>query len=149
MALEELEKRIGVLEDIEAIKQLHRKYVYALASQQWDDMLDYFIDDGIADIWQWGLRKGKKEIEDLFKNTFNGRILPTYGHLVAQPVISVDGETAEGYWILYLFFPEPEVRWIQGRHDCKYVKVGGEWKFSYVKFTRPWPAPEVITKDLD
>jgi len=31
MSLEELEKRIGVLEDIEAIKKLHREYVYALA----------------------------------------------------------------------------------------------------------------------
>jgi len=149
VTLEEMEKRIRVLEDIEAIKKLHREYVYALASQQWDDMLDCFADDGIADIWQWGPRKGRKEIEDLFKNTFNGRILPTHGHFVTQPIISVDGETAEGYWILYLFLPEPEVKWIQGRHDCTYVKVDGKWKFSYLKFTRPWPAPEVITKGSD
>ena len=139
MTSEEMEKRLQVLEDIEAIKNMHRDYVYALASQQWDDMLDCFTEDGVADIWQWGLRRGKKEIEDLLKNTFQGRILPTHGHLVAQPVITVDGDRAKGHWILYIFFAEPETRWIQGRHDCEYVKVDGKWKFSYLKFTRPWP----------
>ena len=45
MALEELEKRLRVLEDIEAIKQLHRKYVFCLSSRAWDDLLDCFADD--------------------------------------------------------------------------------------------------------
>jgi len=139
MTLEELEKRIRVLEDIEEIKQLHRKYTYALGSQQWDDMLDCFTEDATADIWRWGLRKGKAEIADLFKNVFNGRIQPTHGHLVSQPVISVDGDRAKGYWLLYLHFAEPSVSWIQGRHDCEYVRVDGKWKISSLKFTRPWP----------
>jgi hypothetical protein len=138
VTLEEMEKRLRVLEDIEAIKQLHRKYVYALASQQWDDMLDCFAEDATTDIWTHGLRRGKKEIGELF-NSFDGRILPTHGHLVTQPVISVDGDTAEGYWILYLFLPEPEMTWVQGRHDCKYVRVDGRWKYSELKYARPWP----------
>ena len=139
MTLEDMEKRLGVLEDIEAIKSMHREYAFALAGQQWDDMLDCFADDAVADIWQWGLRTGRKEIEELFKEGFQGRILPTHGHLVAEPVITVDGDKAGGHWILFLFFPEPDMRWIQGRHDCRYVKVDGKWKFSYLKFTRPWP----------
>jgi ketosteroid isomerase-like protein len=148
MSLEEMEKRVGVLEDIEAIKKMHREYVYALASQQWDDMLDCFADDGVADIWNHGPRKGKKEIENLFKS-FEGKILPTHGHLVTQPVINVDGEKAEGHWILYLFLPGPEVEWFQGRYDCNYVKIDGKWKFSYLKYTRPWPALEAITRSSD
>ncbi len=52
VTVKELEKRVRILEDIEAIKKLHREYVYALASQQWDDMLGCFTDNGIADIWQ-------------------------------------------------------------------------------------------------
>lgn len=145
MTLEEIEKRLGILEDVEAIKKLHRDYVYALASQQWDDMLDCFAEDGSADIWTHGVRRGKKEIGDLFRG-FAGKILPSHGHLVAQPVITVDGDTAEGYWLLYLFLPAPESMWIQGKYDCKYVKVNGEWKFSYLKYTRPWPDPETITR---
>jgi hypothetical protein len=145
MALEQMEKRLKVLEDIEAIKVLHREYVYALASQQWDDMLDCFAEDGSADIWTHGLCKGKKEIGDLFQS-FAGKILPSHGHLAAQPVITVDGDKAKGHWILYLFLPAPDSMWVQGRYDCEYVRVDGKWKFSYLKYTRPWPAPETITR---
>lgn len=148
MTLEQLEKRLRVLEDIEAIKVLHRNYVYALASQQWDDMLDCFAENSAANIWTHGLRQGKKEIGELF-NSFEGKILPTHGHLVAQPVITIDGDTAEGYWILYLFLPAPEAMWVQGRYDCKYIRVDGKWKFSYLKYTRPWPATETITRKSD
>ena len=139
MTLEDLEKRITVLEDIEEIKQLHRKYTYALGSQQWDDMLDCFTEDALVDIWTHGLRKGKKEIEELFKKRFATFIQPTHGHSVFQPVISVEGDRATGYWLLYLHFAEPSVSWIQGRHDCEYVRVNGKWKISWLKFTRPWP----------
>lgn len=146
MTVEEMEKRLKTLEDIEAIKNMHNDYVYALASQQWDDMLDCFAEDAVADIWQWGPRRGKKEIGDLFKDNFAGKILPTHGHLVAQPVIKVNGDKAEGYWILFVFLAEPEMRWIQGRYDCRYVRVNGEWKFSHLGYTRPWPPlPEAAT----
>ena len=53
---------------------------------------------------------------------------------------------ANGHWLLYLFFPNtpqggPPVSWVQARYDCEYVKVGGRWKFSVLKFAAPWPAP--------
>jgi uncharacterized protein (TIGR02246 family) len=138
MTLEDIGKRIQVLEDKEAIRDLHYEYVYALASQQWDDMLECFTEDGVADIFTWGIRHGKKEIEELFKKQFAGKILPTHGHLAAQPVIKVDGDKAEGYWILDMLLPDP-VRWIQGRHDVRYTKENGKWKIKHIKFTRPWP----------
>ena len=138
VSLEELEKRIRVLEDIEAIKKLHRRYVFCLSSRAWDDLLDCFAEDATADIWKHGLRRGKKEIKELVYNVFD-KLEKTPGHLVGQPVITVDGDRASGYWILYLFpYTEP-MTWMQGRHDCEYVKINGEWKFSSVKFTRPWP----------
>ena len=145
MTSEEIEKRLKVIEDIEAIKNMHNDYIYALASQQWDDMLDCFAEDSVADIWTHGPRKGKREIGELFRG-FAGKILPTHGHLVAQPVIKVNGDTAEGYWILYVFLAEPEMQWVQGRYDCRYVRINGEWKFSHLKYTRPWPpVPEAAT----
>jgi len=145
MTLEEMEKRLKVLEDIEAIKNLQNDYIFGLASQQWDDMLDCFAEDGSADIWTHGLKKGKKEIRELFKS-FGGKILPTHGHLVAQPVIKVDGDTAEGYWILYVFVDEPETKYYQGKYECTYVRVNGEWKFNHLKYIRPWPpVPEAAT----
>jgi len=138
MSLEELEKRIGVLEDIEAIKRLHRNYVFYLSSRAWDELLDCFAEDATAEIWKHGLRRGKEEIKGLVYDVFD-KLEKTPGHLVSQPVITVNGNRASGYWILYLFpFTEP-MTWWQGKHDCEYVKIDGKWKFSSVKFTRPWP----------
>jgi ketosteroid isomerase-like protein len=145
VTLEEMEKRLKTLEDIEAIKCLHNDYIFALASQQWDDMLDCFAEDGVADIWTHGARRGKKEIGDLFQG-FSGKILPTHGHLLAQPVIKVDGDTAEGYWILYLFIDKPKTQYFQGKYECTYVREKDGWKFKYLKYIRPWPpVPEATT----
>ena len=141
MTLEELEKRVKVLEDIEEIKKLHTNYVYLLCNLQWDDMLDCFAENATLDLLDHGVRKGKKEIGEVFHNVLAKMIKRTDGHFVGQPVITVDGDKAKGYWILYLFFAKPSVRWLQGRQDCEYVKVNGEWKFSSVKFTSPWPTP--------
>lgn len=139
MTLEELEKRVKVLEDIEAIKKLHINYVYLLCNLQWDDMLACFAEDATLELPDQGVSKGKKEISGVFHNVLAKMIKRNDGHFVGQPVISVKGDRAKGHWILYLFFAEPEVKWLQGRQDCEYVRVGGEWKFSSVKFTAPWP----------
>jgi len=138
-ALEAVVKRVQVLEDIEEIQKLHRNYVYWLCNLQWDDMLGCFTEDATADIQGERLRKGKKEIAELFENVLARRITRNDGHFVGQPVISVNGNKASGYWILYLFFSEPSVRWMQGRQECEYVKVDGKWKFSSMKFILPWP----------
>jgi hypothetical protein len=139
VTLEELEKRVKVLEDIEAIKKLHINYVYLLCNLQWEDMLDCFAEDATMELLDQGVRKGKKEISGVFHNVLAKMIKRNDGHFVGQPIITVKGDKAKGHWILYLFFAEPEVRWLQGRQDCEYVRVKGEWKFSSVKFTAPWP----------
>ena len=136
---EELEKRVKILEDIEAIKEFHINYVYLLCNLQWDDMAACFAEDATMELLDSGVVKGKKEIGGVFHNVLAERVKRNDGHLVGQPIITVNGDRAKGQWILYLFFAEPEVRWLQGRQDCEYVRVNGEWKFSKVKFTAPWP----------
>ena len=144
MTEEELKQRIRVLEDIEEIKKLHETYVYTLSSRQWDGWLDCFAEDAVADIQKHTLRRGKKEIEKLIWEDFD-KLPKTPGHLVEQPIITVDGDRAKAYWILYLFHDRHPF-WIQGRHDCEYVRVNGRWKFSLVRFKRPWPPePEAAT----
>jgi hypothetical protein len=64
-------------------------------------------------------------------------------HFAVEPVIEVDGDKAQGHWLVYILISDPETgaasRWIGGRHDCEYLKVNGEWKFSSLTFTNPWP----------
>jgi hypothetical protein len=137
----DLERRVKVLEDIEAIKKFHINYVYLLCEQRWDDMADCFAEDATTELLDSGVVRGKKEIAGVFHKVLAERVKRQDGHLVGQPIITVNGDKAKGHWILYLFFAEPEVRWLQGRQDCEYIRVKGEWKFSQVKFTAPWPEP--------
>jgi len=153
MTLKELEKRVRVLEDLEAIRDLHHEYVFRLNNRQWDDIIDCFVEDATANIGAHGLRKGKAEITQLFKERISrmnvGKVRDA--HFVATPVISVDGDKAKGHWLMYIMVADPTtgtIRCTQGRHDCEYVKVDGRWKFQSVKYTRPWPTePESVPKD--
>ena len=120
-------KRIENIENLEALKDLHRRYMYYVNSHQWDDVLDCFTDDAVADIGMHGYHQGKDELSELFKvkiakvnEKWNG------GHFVTQPIISVDGNNATGFWMLYI---------------CVYVKIDGRWKIKDIKYTRPWPDP--------
>lgn len=136
--VERLKRRVEVLEDMEEIKRLHRDYIYWLCEKNWDRMLECFVEDVEAEIM--GDRfQGKAEIERFFKNVLQERISLKDGHIVSQPVLSVRGEEASGYWILYLFFSEPSTRWLQGRQECVYVKVGGKWRIKKMRFIAPWP----------
>lgn len=136
MTLEEIEKRLRALEDLEEIKKLHRKYISYLDHLQFDRVLDLFTDDAIVEVRDSGLKKGKKEIAEIYLGILAKRTSRKDGHLVGQPEITVDGNTARGHWIVYIFFSEPSIQWVQGRNDCEYVKEDGQWKFKRLKFTR-------------
>ena len=140
MEVEELEKRLKILEDKNAIKDLHREYAYLLIMQRWDDMVECFSEDATAVIASRPPCTGKSEIRTLLTAVIAKHVPKNEGHFLTQPVISVAGDKAEGYWLLYVLLPEPALGWRQARYDCEYVKVDGRWKFSSLVFQAPWPA---------
>ena len=136
MDLKDLEKRVKAIEDLEAIKQMHQEYMSCLDNIQFSKALDFFTDDAEVEVRNSGVMKGRNNYSKIYLGTLAMRKERHDGHLVAQPVITVDGNTASGHWIVYMFFSVPTIEWIQGRHDCEYVKVNGTWKFSKLKFAR-------------
>jgi hypothetical protein len=136
MNLEELEKRVMALEDLEEIKILQRQYMACLDNIQFDKVLDFFTEDAEVEVRNSGLQKGKKNFSKIYLETLAERTERHDGHLVGQPVITVDGNKAKGHWTVYMFFSVPTIEWVQGRNDCGYVKENGKWKFSKLKFTR-------------
>ena len=136
MDLKELERRVRSIEDLEAIKQMHREYMSCLDNIQFEKALDYFTDDAEVEVRSSGVMKGRANYSRIYLGTLAQRKERHDGHLVGQPVITVDGDRAWGHWIIYMFFSVPSIQWVQGRHDCEYVKENGEWKFSRLKFAR-------------
>ncbi|MFC1532675.1 nuclear transport factor 2 family protein [Thermodesulfobacteriota bacterium] len=156
MTLEELKKRVKVLQDIEEIKKMHRDYIFWLSEQNWDDMTECFAENAIIKIGVHGAQddndeaKGKKEINRIFKDVIGKRALevkPKGGHILLQPVITVEGDRAKGHWDMNRFVynpdahggPAPEMG--PGRYDCEYIREGGKWKISNLKWIHPFPKP--------
>jgi hypothetical protein len=141
MSLEDLEKRIRRLEDLEEIKTLHREYLMYIQNLEIDKALDCFSENIVTEIAQYGPKKGKKEVTKFFKEVIRENVFVSRdGHFTVQPVITLEGDKAKAHWMFYRLVPEGTRRFVQGRYDCEYVRENGSWKFSFMKLTRPWPA---------
>ena len=136
MTLKQLEKRVQAIEDIEAIKRMHQEYMSCLDNIQFAKALDFFTDDAEVEVRFSGVMKGRENYSKIYLGTLAQRKERHDGHLVAQPDITVHGDTAKGHWIVYMLFSMPTIQWVQGRHDCEYVKENGTWKFRKLKFAR-------------
>jgi hypothetical protein len=138
MSIEDLEKRIQALEDAEAIKKLHQKYIDLMDNLRYEEVLDLFTDDASVEIRNLGVKKGRKELREIYIDVLaKKRGTERFdGHMAVQPDISINDDTAKGTWLIYMLFSKPSIQWVQGRNDCEYKKINGEWKISKLKFTR-------------
>jgi len=139
MSLEELEGRVKAIEDLEEIKKLQRRYMSHLDKLEFGEAVEMFSEDATAEVRNSGVKRGKKEIADIYLGILAQRKVRYDGHMVGQPIITVEGDTAKGTWIVYMLFSKPSVQWVQGRHDCEYVKEDGQWKFSKLSSRAPSP----------
>jgi hypothetical protein len=141
MTLEELEKKVRELEDKDEIKSLHREYLFYISNLEFDKALECFTDNISVDIADYEKITGKDKVAQFFNDVIYQNVLQSKdAHFTVQPVISLNGDKAKGYWMFYRLFPKPRPdTWVQGRYDCEYKKENGKWKFSTLQLTRPWP----------
>jgi len=138
-------RRLQALEDIESIKTLHREYVFRLNAQEWDKVVEFFAENAEVRIFRHPYCKGIAQIRAMF---FEHMSKVNFGknrdcHFATMPVIDLKGDMATSHWMLYIFISDPEtgnaLRWTQGRYECEYAKLNGQWKFSKVVWINPWP----------
>jgi SnoaL-like domain len=140
----ELEKRLTVLQDIEAIKRLKAEYcdICDDAHNQ-DRMVAIFAEDGIWEgkgLWR---AQGHADIRKLAKS-FAERISFSQ-HNVFNPRIEVNGNAAHGRWNFlgpFTFRKGNRQIWLAAFYEDDFVKVDGVWKFQYfgalVRMTAPY-----------
>ena len=149
MDITELEKRVRALEDLEEIKKLHQKYIDLMDNLQYKEVLDLFTDDASIEISHSGVLKGKEGLTDIYINKLGRRTARSEGHFVIEPDITIDGDAAQGTWLVYMLFSKPVVEWVQGRNEAEYVKIGGKWKIKSMKFRRTNASkPEFLSLNL-
>lgn len=128
--IEDLEKRIRILEDIEEIKKMKSRYVYCLDERDWDGVLEYFAEDVKADLGAFGKHEGKKKLGKFFKEDFPPVTSFTL-HMTQDPIIEINGDKANGRWYMHsanTFSKNNEAVWGGVRYDDEFIKEKGKWK---------------------
>ncbi len=143
MGLEDLERRVKVLEDIEEIKLLKRRYcAYADDNYDADGFASLFVEDAVWDGGVRGKREGREEIRSFIRQ--GPERISFAAHMVLNPIIEVNGDTATGVWYLLqpcTFVEGNRAVWGAGRYDEEYVRVNGRWMFKSLKLTSHFWTP--------
>jgi len=151
--LEELEKRIQKLEDIEAIKKLTIRGLHLADSKYRDGKLksegeleeiakeisELYSEDGTFDAGEYGVAKGKQAIYERHKTSpFNFAI-----HFFVMPDIEVNGDTASARWYLLesATNKDNEALWISAVEDYDYIREEGRWLLRHKKASIIFVAP--------
>jgi hypothetical protein len=155
MANQDFEKRLQTLEDLEAIRNMHRDYIYWINGREWDKIIACFSPDAHVRIFRHPRCDGTAQIRSLFYdrmanvNAGKGRD----AHFATMPVIHIDGAKASGHWMLYIMIADPvtgnALKITQGKYECEYIKMNGEWKFSKLVWVNPWPRTPESKPTLD
>ena len=128
-----IEERLERLESKDQIKELRATYCYHVDDQEADAFASLFTEDAILDFGNAGTYEGHDELRE-FINSVVPEFYEFIVHMVHNPVIEVDGDTASGRW----YFEAPATSqgtdtWIQGQYDEEYARVDGEWKFAEIE----------------
>jgi hypothetical protein len=135
--LKALEKRIQVIEDIQAINDLKAAYA-AVCDDRYNPpkAVKLFTEDAVWDGGKdFGVHRGRDAIKKFFEGVAQNIVFAV--HYFLQPVIKInkDGKTATGRWYLWqaCTLKGGVGTWIAGLEFDKYRKVNGKWLMSEMK----------------
>jgi hypothetical protein len=143
----QLKARIGVLEDIHAIRSLQFKYGYYMDKCLYDDVVDLFADNGEVH-FAGGIYRGKPGVRRLYIDRFRaifagGRNGPVHGFLVD---VAPDRKTAFGRFRAFMQAgshvtkegpvvpPGLQQWWEAGIYENTYVSDRGTWKIKVLNY---------------
>jgi hypothetical protein len=131
--LNDLETRIRVLEDIEAIRKLKSKYWRCVDRKLWDKLAECFTEDMVLSIFSTSY-EGRNESVQFLKDGMPQGIAAHHGH---QAEIEITSElTARATWVLHelVVDMQPGMNFTGfGYYEDEYVKKDGDWKIKSSK----------------
>jgi hypothetical protein len=144
-----LEQRVDRLESIESIRRLKAIYcMYCDARYDADGICSLFTEDGVWDGGpSFGRYAGLVQIRKFFRGVSSDIVFAA--HLVLNPIITVDGDSAHGKWWLHMPCTAVndagnlEGRWLLSKYDEKYVRIEGLWKFKELRLDVKYYVPHL------
>jgi hypothetical protein len=135
-SLAELNRRIGALNDEDAIRNLQSAYGYYVDRKMWDDVVDLFVRDSTAEIGASGLQRGPAGVRRALVAHMGAPGLH-HGEMNERPQFDVvirvlpGGREAEARGIELGMLAEADKgqgAWEIGVFRNRFVKQGGIWK---------------------
>lgn len=139
-----LAKRVQILEDKEAIRDL--KAIYAeICDDKYnpDRMMPLFTEDALWDGGpKLGRYEGKKAIREFFTGV-SGSIIFAVHYFIQPTRLVVKGNTATGSWYMWMAgtMGNGKAGWLAGTEDEVYMKVNGKWLFKEIKLNLLFATP--------
>ncbi len=145
-----LEKKVGILEDINEVKRLQRAYSYYVMHMMRDEIADCFADDpGVTLHWLEGTWYGKEGVNRYFgvgtdrpepPPGFIHQVMPIAGVVDVDP----DRKHAKGRWYSFGGVAVPNQKTgkanpsiVGGLYEIEYIKQNGKWKMWKVDWIIP------------
>jgi hypothetical protein len=131
----DLERRVRVLEDIEAIKRLKARYWNSVDNQQWDNLAACYAEDVVFESPWLGRMEGSGHIVRVLKRAMKNIRTAHQGH---NPDIEIQSDTsARGRWALNDRVEMPDNKCLQGygHYEDEYIKENGAWKIKSSVYT--------------
>jgi len=136
-----LEQRVQALEDQNAIIALKTNYLDAAnggwtkISHESDKIANMFTEDGLWELSNWAKVSGRAQIKETFAKWTHE--IPFAVHMVSNPRIEVNGDTATGKWNIMALsshvgkgdrFSGEDIMTLAIYND-DFVKINGQWFF--------------------
>jgi len=141
--LAELEARVRVVEDTNAIRNLKSRYA-ELCDDNYnpDGIASLFTEDAIWESDSLGRYEGRDAIREFFVGASS--IFTFAIHYSLNSQIEVTGDRARAQW--FLFMPctlgaSNEAMWRAGIDTEEYVRIGDDWLFNYKRSTPLFHTP--------
>ncbi len=136
--LEDLEKRIRILENIEAIKKLKAKYWRCIDRKLWDALAECFTEDVIVDYGPDMQFRGREAVLQFFREILGTDSVITVHAGYGAEIEIITDTTAKGVWALSDYvITEPDSKMKGWAHyEDEYFKENGKWKKKVSKITR-------------
>jgi hypothetical protein len=155
MNLEELEKQVILLEDIQEIEHLQKIYGYYFDTHNWAKIIDLFSENTESvEVADHGIMYGKKGVKKLYWDVIAGggsnKFPPWVEFIITQiggvVTVNPDGKTAQARFQTWLceskqYGAYPRQEWLHGYYENKYVKENGRWLFSKLHWNNTFCSP--------
>ena len=132
----DLDARIRIIEDTEAIKKLKARYWRCMDKKLWDELEGVYAEDATQEYGADNRVQGGKAIVEFLKQQIGDVATAHGGH---SPEIEITGDTtARGTWALhdYLVWKSGTKLVGFGHYEDEYVKEDGVWKIKSTRISR-------------